>query len=269
MIFEESLIVTLPQRNRRSVRGFFVGTVIGYSFIITTLLVGSILFTRPELNETLMGSVLISPPPPPPPPPPPAGGAARPVSQPAGVRIITAAFVPPTVTSRRLPTANDLPGDDDASPVGVSGGVEGGVPGGVVGGVLGGVVGGVLGSTPAAAAAPPPPQPVQPDEARPTPPSAPARPQRVSTGILLGNTIRQVPAAYPAIARSTQVEGVVEVQVIVDEQGNVVAADVLSGHPLLRKSAVEAARQWKFRPTMLNDQSIKISGVLKFTFKLS
>lgn len=266
MIFEKSLIVTLPQRSRRSVRSILVGTFIGYSGLIAALLIGSILLTQPQLKETLMGSVLVSPPPLP--PPPPAGSAPRAVSQAAGAPMITTAFVPPTVTPRQLPTTNNLPGDDPPSAVGLSGGVEGGVMGGVVGGVIGGVAGGVLGSNPAVTIASPAPA-VRSDETRSTPPVTQTKPQRVSTGILLGNTIRQVPAAYPAIARSTHVEGVVEIQIVVDEQGNVIAAEVLSGHPLLRQAALEAARQWKFRPTMLNDQPIKVSGVLKFTFKLT
>lgn len=266
MIFEKSLIVTLPQRGRQPLRGFLVGTLIGYTFLIAALLIGSILLTQPQLNETLMGSVLISPPPLP--PPPPAGSAPRAISQSAGAPMITTAFVPPTLTPRQLPTTSNLPGDDPPSTVGLSGGIEGGVMGGVAGGVIGGVVGGVLGSTPAAPAAAPL-SIVQTPEARPTLQATSAKPQRVSTGILLGNTIRQVPAAYPAIARSTHVEGVVEVQIVVDEQGNVIATEVLNGHPLLRQAALEAARQWKFRPTMLNGQPIKVSGVLKFTFKLT
>lgn len=266
-MFEKSLIVTLPQRSRQPLRGFLVGTFIGYSALIAAVLVGSILLTQPQLNETLMGSVFISSPPPPPPPPP-ADGATRPVSSATAVRTIAFTYVGPTLTPRQLPLTHDLPGDGERSTVGLSSGVEGGVPGGVAGGVIGGIVGGVLGSMPAATATPPS-STVRPDEARATPPIPSATPQRVSTGILLGNTVRQVAAAYPPIARSTGIEGVVEVQIVVDEQGNVIAAEVLSGHPLLRQAALEAARQWKFRPTMLNDQPIKVSGILKFTFKLT
>jgi protein TonB len=91
----------------------------------------------------------------------------------------------------------------------------------------------------------------------------------VSTGLLQGNSIRQVQPNYPLLARNAQIEGPVQIEIVVDEQGNVVAAEILNGHPLLQQAALEAARQWKFRPTLLNGHPIKISGVLKFTFRLS
>lgn len=262
MLFEESLIVTFPERKKGRIKWYFVGTVIGYSFIVASLIVGSILLAHPQLNEILVDSVLVSPPPPPPPPPPPAGGSQM-VPRSARVQIAPTAFVPPTVTPRRLPAASDLPTVDAAPSGGVPGGVTGGVPGGVVGGVLGGMIGGVLGATPTVAAAPPP----SPPNREPSP--SLTKPRPVSAGILLGNSIRQVPPVYPLLARSAQIEGTVEVRIIVDEQGNVVAAEVLSGHPLLQQPAVDAARQWKFRPTLLNGRPIKVSGILTFTFKLS
>jgi protein TonB len=259
MLFEESLIVTLPNRKKGRIRWYLVGTVIGYSFIVASLLVGSILLFNPQLNQSLADSVLVAPPPPPPPPPPPAAGSQK-VPQAPKVQLVTTAFVPPTITPRRLPTASDLPTVDAVPGGGVPGGIAGGVPGGVVGGVLGGVVGGVLGAPPTVAAAPPP---------APEPEPAPTKPRSISTGLLLGNSIRQVQPAYPLVARNAQLEGAVEVQIIVDEQGNVIAVEVLSGHPLLRQPALDAARQWKFRPTLLNGQPIKVSGILRFTFRLS
>jgi len=256
MLFEESLIVTLPNRKKGRIRWYFVGTVIGYSFIVASLLVGSILLFNPQLNESLVSSVLVSPPPPPPPPPPPAG--SQQVSQTPRVQVVTTAFVPPTITPRRLPAASDLPTLDAVPGGGVPGGIAGGVPGGVVGGVLGGV----LGAPPTEAVAPPP-------APEPEPAPAPTKLRSISTGLLLGNSIRQVQPAYPLVARNAQLEGAVEIQIIVDEQGNVIAAEVLSGHPLLRQPALDAAHQWKFRPTLLNGHPIKVSGVLRFTFRLS
>jgi protein TonB len=91
----------------------------------------------------------------------------------------------------------------------------------------------------------------------------------VSTGVLLGNSIRQAQAIYPQLARNAHVEGVVLVEIIVDEEGSVIAATALDGHPLLRQPAQDAARQWKFRPTLLNGRPIKIAGMLRFTFKLA
>jgi periplasmic protein TonB len=261
MLFEESLIETLPQNKKGRVRFFLAGTVAGYSFVVAGLIVSSILWANPQFNEAVMGSTLLASPPPPPPPPPPAA-ATQSAAQVARPRIITTSFVPPTVTPRQLPDASDLPAVDVASGGGVPGGVAGGVPGGVMGGVVGGVIGGVLGATPVAVAPPPPVVP------KSEPVASPETPRAVSTGILLGNTIRQVQPTYPQLAQKAHIEGVVEVHVIVDEMGNVVAAEALNGHPLLRQPAIAAALQWKFRPTLLNGRPIKVTGTLKFTFKL-
>jgi protein TonB len=137
------------------------------------------------------------------------------------------------------------------------------VPGGVPGGVLGGVIGGVLGSTgPVTAPAPPPPSSPKVEE-------TPAKPVRVTTGVLKGIAIRRVMPDYPLIARNARLQGHVDVNVVVDEQGNVIAAEVVSGHPLLREAALRAASQWKFRPTLVSGQPVKVTGVLTFIFQLS
>jgi len=120
-----------------------------------------------------------------------------------------------------------------------------------VGGVLGGVAGPVE--------APPPPPPKE-EKKEP--------PRRVSQGVLQGNAIRKVTPVYPAIARAARVQGTVQVEVVIDEEGNVISAQVIEGHPLLRQAALEAAWQWKFRPTLLSGEPIKVTGVLIFNFKL-
>ena len=73
---------------------------------------------------------------------------------------------------------------------------------------------------------------------------------------------------YPAIAKAARVQGEVRVLLVVDEEGKVIAAQALSGHPLLQSAAVKAARQVIFRPALLNDRPVKISGVLSYNFNL-
>jgi protein TonB len=63
------------------------------------------------------------------------------------------------------------------------------------------------------------------------------------------------------------VSGAVVVEVTIDEQGNVAAARVLSGHPLLRDVCLSAARAWKWRPTMLNGSPVKVIGTITFNFQ--
>ena len=81
-----------------------------------------------------------------------------------------------------------------------------------------------------------------------------------------GKAIRLVQPAYPAIARAAHVSGSVKVQVLIDENGNVLSASAISGHPLLQQSAVNAARASKFTPTKLSGQPVKVSGVIIYNF---
>lgn len=74
--------------------------------------------------------------------------------------------------------------------------------------------------------------------------------------------------SYPPIAKAAGAEGIVTVRVTVDEDGNVIAAQAVSGHPLLRPAAVEAARAAKFKPTVVDGQPVKVVGVVSYNFVL-
>jgi protein TonB len=71
---------------------------------------------------------------------------------------------------------------------------------------------------------------------------------------------------YPPMAKQIRVQGTVAVQVLIDENGKVVSAKALSGHPLLVAEAVRAAQQARFSPTMIGDQAVKVSGVITYNF---
>jgi periplasmic protein TonB len=102
---------------------------------------------------------------------------------------------------------------------------------------------------------PPPPPP------KPTPPRAP-----ISGGVLNGKAISLPKPAYPPIARQAHASGTVVVQVTIDENGNVISASAVSGHPLLRAVAVSAARGARFSPTKLSGQPVKVTGVITYNF---
>lgn len=103
------------------------------------------------------------------------------------------------------------------------------------------------------------------DEPPPPPPKAtPHAP--ISGGVLNGKAVRLVQPPYPPIARSAHASGQVVVQVLIDENGNVVAAHATSGHPLLQAAAVNAARSSKFTPTKLSGQPVKVNGVIIYNF---
>jgi len=102
---------------------------------------------------------------------------------------------------------------------------------------------------------PPPPPP------KPTPPRAP-----ISGGVLNGKAISLPKPAYPPIARQAHASGTVTVQVTIDENGSVISAVAVSGHPLLRAVAVSAARGARFSPTKLSGQPVKVTGIITYNF---
>ena len=93
-------------------------------------------------------------------------------------------------------------------------------------------------------------------------------PKAVSGGVLNGKATNLVKPAYPAAAKAVRAEGAVNVQVTIDEEGNVISAAAVSGHPLLRANAVQAARASKFSPTTLEGRPVKVTGVIVYNFVL-
>jgi TonB family protein len=90
----------------------------------------------------------------------------------------------------------------------------------------------------------------------------------VSGGVLQGKAIKRVQPPYPPIAKAARASGAVQVQVTISETGEVIEASVISGHPLLRDAALQAARQWLFKPTELSGVPVKVQGILTFNFTL-
>lgn len=88
----------------------------------------------------------------------------------------------------------------------------------------------------------------------------------ISGGVLNGKA-RSLPLpACPPAAKAVKASGAVNVQVVISEEGEVIAATAVSGHPLLRSAAVDAARGAKFSPTLLGGTPIKVTGVLIYNF---
>lgn len=86
--------------------------------------------------------------------------------------------------------------------------------------------------------------------------------------ICVGKRIAFPQPAYPKLARAVRASGTVIVNVVIDEQGKIAKAEAVSGHPLLRGSAVAAALNARFEPTLLDDKPVKVSGMLTYNFKL-
>jgi protein TonB len=90
----------------------------------------------------------------------------------------------------------------------------------------------------------------------------------ISGGVLNGKAISKPQPLYPAVARAALVSGEVVVEVTVDECGNVVMARALSGHPLLRQAAIDAAISTRFSPTRLSGLPVRVKGTMAYNFSL-
>ncbi len=88
----------------------------------------------------------------------------------------------------------------------------------------------------------------------------------ISGGVLNGKATNLVKPPYPPAAKAVRASGAVTVQITIDENGDVISAVAVSGHPLLRASAVQAARSSKFPPTLLGGKAVKVTGVVVYNF---
>ena len=104
-----------------------------------------------------------------------------------------------------------------------------------------------------------------------TPPPAPVekpKPRVIRKNVINGEALSLPKPPYPPIARQMRIQGVVNVQVLIDESGKVISAKALSGHPALTNAAQQAAFGARFSPTMLGEQAMKVSGVITYNFVL-
>lgn len=112
-----------------------------------------------------------------------------------------------------------------------------------------------------------PPRPDPPK--RQTRPVDSGRPLPVSSTVLQGKAIERVVPVYPELPKRIHLHGEVSIEVIISPEGRVESVRVVSGHPLLVSAARDAARGWRFEPTLLNNVPVRVTGVITFVFKMS
>lgn len=244
-MFEDSLI---ESGGRLSTKRGLTTTL---SFVLQVLLVGilvliPLLFTE-ALPKTQLMTFLVAPPPPPPPPPPPAAAPIKIVKQ-VQTDIVNGQLRTPT----KIPEKVQMIKEDEAPPVMSAAGVVGGVPGGVPGGSMGGVIGGIISSTPVAVPKVATPQRV-----------------RVSQGVTQGLLIRKVQPAYPPLARQARIQGTVLLQAEISKEGTIENLRLISGHPMLAPAAIEAVKQWRYKPYILNGEPVEVETQITVNFTLS
>ncbi|HVO82114.1 MAG TPA: energy transducer TonB [Terriglobales bacterium] len=244
-MFEDSLIESGGRL--RTKRG--ATTLLSFAlqvFLIGILILIPLLYTEALPKQQLM-TFLVAPPPPPPPPPP----AAAPIKVVKQIQsdIVNGQLRTPT----KIPEKVQMIKEEEAPPpVMASGGVVGGVPGGVPGGQMGGVIGGIISSTPVAVPRVATPQRV-----------------RVSQGVSQGLLIRKVQPVYPPLARQARIQGNVVLQAEISKEGTIENLRLISGHPMLAPSAIDAVKQWRYKPYFLNGEPVEVETQITVIFSLS
>src|SRR5579862_8418849 len=244
-MFEDSLIESGGRlKTKRGLTTFL-------SFVLEAALVGvlvliPLLFTE-ALPKTQLMTFLVAPPPPPPPPPPPA--APIKIVKQVQTDIVNGQLRTPT----KIPEKVQMIKEDEAPPpMAATGGVVGGVPGGIPGGQMGGVIGGIISSTPVAVPKVATPQRV-----------------RVSQGVSTGLLVRKVNPTYPPLARQARIQGTVVLHAVIGKDGSIQNLQLVSGHPMLAPAAIEAVKQWKYKPYLLNGEPVEVDTEVQVNFTLS
>ena len=212
-----------------------VQVTIAAAIVATTLLV---IHTPVPRAAMMMAFVAAPPPPPPPPPPPKVLEPAQTASKSVPTNPAAAPVEPPEEIVPEAPPAHF---DDEEFE---------GVPGGVTGGVMGGFE----------SLAPPPPPP--------PPPPVPRGPIRIGGQIKEPALVYRVEPVYPGVAVSANIEGTVILEAIVDEEGRVETVKVLRSLSVLDKPAIEAVKQWRYSPVLLNGKPEKFILTVAITFRL-
>jgi len=251
-VFAEAMLEHTSAHQHRSPLDWVASIGVHFA-ILALLLVMPLYFTAGldyhRLNLTFLAAPIM--PAGPPPPPPMASSAVRPARlTPVRVmnqgQLIAPTFIPKAIVN--------TPGPASAPPDEALMGVPGGVPGGQVGGVLGGVLGGVM-------------KGVQP----PAPPVAagPKVPVRVGGNVKPPRLLFGPPPDYPTLARQARLSGVVVIEAVIDEHGNVTGMKAISGHPLLIPAAMSAVSKRRYEPTVLDGEPTPIDLRVEVSFSFS
>src|ERR1700675_2031958 len=241
----DDLVISSPNPKKTNKPWTVTLSVLVQTGIVIIMILIPLIYTE-ALPKQLLTTFLVAPAPPPPPPPP---AAAVKIVKPVARIIQQGKMMSPTVIPKKVNIIKEEEMPPDVGAVGVVGGVPGGVPGGAAGGVLGGIIGGVGSNLP------------------PPPKSAPAR-VRVGGNVQAASLVRQVMPLYPAIAKTAHVSGTVMLHAIITKDGSVESLEYISGPQLLMKNAMDAVRQWRYKPTMLNGEPVEVDTTISVVFTL-
>jgi periplasmic protein TonB len=243
-MFEEMVVSGAKEKTNKP--WTVVVSMILQVLLLVILILIPLIYTE-ALPRAMLSSILLAPPPPPPPPPPPAVVQVK--IKPT-VRLMDAGKL---VAPKAIPKEVNIIKEEELPPDAGMQGIAGGVPGGIAGGSMGGVLGGVIGG---GKAAPPPPKVV---------------PKRVMVGgnVQAARLVNKVQPLYPPLARQTRISGTVKLHAIIGKDGSVQQLVMVSGHPLLVQAALDAVRQWRYQPTLLNGEPVEVDTEIDVIFSLA
>jgi protein TonB len=239
-MFETCMIESANQyKNHRK-----MSTVISLclQFLLLAVMILIPLIYTEALPKALLAATLVAPPPPPPPPPPP-------------VIIHVVKKISTDIVDGQIRTPTKIPKKivqvvEDEPPAAVT---SMGVPG-AVGGVPGGSAGGVLGSMLAATNTP-------------APKVAPPQKVRISE-VALGTAISSPQPQYPPIARAAHLSGSVVLAATIAKDGTITNLHVVSGNGMFVQNAMDAVRNWRYKPYMLNGEPVEVETQITVNFHL-
>jgi len=252
-VFAEAILEETSAHQKRSPLDWAASMGV-HAVVLSALLIAPLYFTAGLDFHKLNVTFLAPPAMPAAPPPPPMASIAvarRAPSTPARF-FVAGKLTVPTVIPKSIDTTPEAP---LAAPEEAFAGVPGGVPGGQMGGVLGGVLGGV-----GKGVLPP---------ASPAVASGPKVPVRVGGNVKPPRLLFGPDPEYPVLARQSRLGGIVVVDAIIDEHGNVTGMHVISGHPLLIPAALAAVSKRRYEPTILDGEPTPIDLRVEITFTFS
>jgi periplasmic protein TonB len=212
----------------RSHRGWTaLASFAAQALAIAALLAAPLFYTQAMPRLALLGSVVA-------PAPPPAPGVARVAQSQVVAGLDEHSLLLPTRMPRTIPISND--GDASVSDLPSGPGVPGSSGDHATGSSVLEALG--TGMSPR------------------LPPAPSVRPPRISH-VMEGNLIRRVQPEYPALAKQARIQGTVVLRAVIAREGSIQDLQVISGHPLLVQAAINAVRQWRYRPYYLNDQPVE------------
>jgi protein TonB len=239
-IFVESMLEKGSTRQKRHPLKWVVS--LGAHVAVLTLLLLIPLYFSQGLNLRRLNMTLL-------------GAPVPPAAVTRAVRKIPKTFTPGKFTAPSLVPKVFAATPDAAPPEvalgGMPGGVSGGIPGGQIGGILGGEIGGVAVPTAPAAV-----------------PERPKGPVRVGGNVRPPRLLSGPAPIYPILAQQSKLHGMVVIEAIIDERGNVIQEKVISGHPLLVPAAMKAVSQRKYEPTILDGEPTQVDLRVEVNFQL-